>query len=62
MVVNGIKSSDVQNFISTLTTQVGDFTKQVLGFLQSFFIVMFNIIIILILSYIFLGDGKRIAE
>jgi predicted PurR-regulated permease PerM len=58
----GIKPADLQNFINTLTAQAADFTKQVLGFLQGIFSLIFNIVIILILSYIFLSDGKRIAD
>lgn len=58
----GIKPADLQNFINTLSAQAVDFTRQVLTFLQNLLVVVFNIIIILILSYIFLSDGKRIAD
>lgn len=58
----GIQQNDVQNFINTLSSQALDFTRQALSFLQGIFGVIFNVVIILILSYIFLSDGKRIAE
>ncbi len=58
----GIKQADLQNFITNLSSQAVDFTKQVVTFLQGLFGVVFNVIIILVLSYIFMSDGKRIAE
>ncbi len=58
----GIQSADVQNFINNLSAQALDFTRQIVTFLQGLFGVVFNVIIILVLSYIFMSDGKRIAE
>lgn len=58
----GIKQADLQNFINNLSSQAVDFTKQILNFLQGLFGVVFNVIIILVLSYIFMSDGKRIAD
>ncbi len=58
----GVQDKDISNFINTFGGQALDFTRQALNFVQGLFGVIFNVIIILVLSYIFMSDGKRIAD